>query len=559
MAVKGYFYNAHLQESGTYDRLYNDEDFCRYMHNLIGNGVFPTPSTQLEVSLTSGMGIKVAAGDAWIEGHKVQNTEDYTLTIDAADPLYSRIDRVVIFTDSSDNVRAGGIRVLKGTEAVKPVAPSLTRNDDIYELCLAEITIQPNTTSLSVSDLKDTRPDSDICGWVAGLIQQVDTETLYNQWAAAYAGLYSKMSTWQDEMKTQFDTWFYRLSSQLTVGAYIRSFHKVVEGGDTVSNVIPLDMEGYEYEINDIFIANLNGLVLTKDVDYTLSIVGGVAQITLDGNMNSGEIFEVTVLKSSLNQTSEGLITTTKGNKIVYITDAMPNRASVGMLVNNLGETNEMVVINRNLIDFSQIPSTRTVNGITFTNNGADGITINGTTITTEGAYIEIPLDLGALTKIFDGNDPQTGLMYLTFSTGKTTGVTMVQLVLTDPEAVDSETIFWAKNEPTWVDGQDVIGSYTSACIRIGIESGGIVTASNEVIKPMINYATYDDYTEETIPDFAPGTRDTYTYSDDLKPILNDNINTIYSTDSEVSEIAIYYVMLGSDSNGSNVLYPLNS
>ena len=560
MAVKGYFYNAHLQESGTYDRLYNDEDFCRYMHNLIGNGVFPTPSTQLNVELTSGMGIKVQAGDAWIEGHKVQNTEDYTLTIDASDPIFSRIDRVVIFTDSSDSVRAGGIRVIKGTPAASPVAPELTRTDDIYELCLAEITVQPNATALTLADIKDTRPDSDICGWVAGLIQQVDTETLYNQWAAMYEGLYSAMGTWQEQMKTQFDTWFYRLSSQLTVGAYIRSFHKVVEGGDMVSNIIPLDMENYEYEINDIFIANLNGLMLTKDKDYSFAINAGVPTITLDGNMDAGELFEITVLKSSLNQTSEGMVTIGKGKQSVYVTDAKPNSEADGFLANHATASSNITVVNRNLIDFSQISTTpQTVNGVTFTNNGVDGITINGTTTTTAGAFIEIPLDLEALTRIFGGDNPQSDLMYLTLSTGKTTGTTMVQLVLTDPEAVDPETIFWAENSPYWVDGQDVIGSYTSACIRIGIESGSIVTVTNEVIKPMINYATYDDYTEEAIPDFAPGTRDLYTYSESLKPMLKDTIITVYSTDSSVDDLQLIYLVVGTDIYGDDVEYPLNS
>ena len=555
MAVKGYFYNAHLQESGVYDRLYNDEDFCRFMHNVIGNGVFPTPSTQLAVELTSGMGIKVRAGDSWIEGHKVQNTEDYALTIDASDPIFSRIDRVVIFTDSSDSVRAGGIRVIKGTPAANPVAPKLTRHSseegkyiadpNVFELCLAEITIQPNATALTLADLKDTRPDSDICGWVAGLIQQVDTATLYRQWAALYKGLYSDMETWQEQMKTQFDTWFYRLSSQLTVGAYIRSFHKVVEGGGMVSNVIPLDMEGYEYEVNDIFIANLNGLMLTKDKDYSFAINAGVPTITLDGNMDAGELFEITILKTSLNQTAEGLITNSKGDKIIYINDAMPNRNATGMLINNLGEDNEIVVTNRNLIDFSQIPASQTVNGLTFTNDRENGITINGTT-GSGGAFIEIPLDPEVLNNMFfnDYTCP-----YIILTTGKTSGNT--SLILTLEHELGDEDIT-ATNSPE-VYG-DPASEIVSATIRIGAGGSGTVV-SNEVIKPMIAF----EMDETPTLDYVPGTRSSFTYTEDSKPILTDSVNYVYSTDPNVSEMAIYYVMLGSDANGDSILYPLNS
>ena len=541
MAVKGYFYNAHLQESGVYDRLYNDEDFCRFMHNVIGNGVFPTPSTQLAVELTSGMGIKVLAGDSWIEGHKVQNTEDYTLTIDASDPIFSRIDRVVIFTDSSDSVRAGGIRVIKGTPAANPEAPGLTRTNDTYELCLAEITIQPNATALTVADLKDTRPDSDICGWVAGLIQQVDTETLYRQWAAMYEGLYSAMGTWQEQMKTQFDTWFYELSTQLTVGAYIRSFHKVVEGGDMVSNVIPLDMNNYEYDATDIFIANLNGLMLTKDKDYIFAISGGVPTITLDGNMDAGEIFEITVLKSSLAQTSGGLLTRAKGATFIHAEDCMIGTTH-GFTASNYAGGDTVGVSGRNFFIYDLIP-TGTPNSITVSKDIVDNepvVKVDGTAgVTDEEVSVNIPELVGAFV---------VGNTY-TISSGKSSGNAYVAVELTcnDSGTTVTET-YTSKNLPVTFTVDKTV---TAVALKVGCTAQS--TADNEVLKPQVEYG--EEFTE-----YEKGILSTFAYyGSDQKPVFTDTINNVWAIDSTISDMMVIYVVLGSDTDGDTIYYPINS
>lgn len=541
MAVKGYFYNAHLQESGVYDRLYNDEDFCRFMHNVIGNGVFPTPSTQLAVELTSGMGIKVLAGDSWIEGHKIQNTEDYTLTIDASDPIFSRIDRVVIFTDSSDSVRAGGIRIIKGTPAANPVAPELTRTNDIYELCLAEITIQPNATALTVADLKDTRPDSDICGWVAGLIQQVDTETLYRQWAAMYEGLYSAMGTWQEQMKTQFDTWFYELSTQLTVGAYIRSFHKVVEGGNMVSNVIPLDMNNYEYDATDIFIANLNGLMLTKDVDYIFAISGGVPTITLDGNMDAGEIFEITVLKSSLAQTSGGLLTRAKGATFIHAEDCMIGTTH-GFTASNYAGGDTVGVSGRNFFIYDLIP-TGTPNSVTISKDIVDEepvVKVDGTAgVTDEEVSVNVPELVGAFV---------VGNTY-TISSGKSSGNAYIAVELTCDDSGETVTeTYTSKNLPVTFTVDKTV---TAVALKVGCTAQS--TADNEVLKPQVEYG--DEFTE-----YEKGILSTFAYyGSDQKPVFTDTINNVWAIDSTISDMMVIYVVLGSDQDGDDIFYPLNS
>ena len=73
MESKATFFNA-IESGGVYDRIYNAEDVTSYLDKIVGNGVFPTPSTQLKVTAGTGLQVTVAAGQGWIDGHKLINT-----------------------------------------------------------------------------------------------------------------------------------------------------------------------------------------------------------------------------------------------------------------------------------------------------------------------------------------------------------------------------------------------------------------------------------------------------------------------------------------------------
>lgn len=303
MAVTGYFYNAHKDEQGNYDIEYNNEDFCRYLKGLVGNGVFPTPSTQLQVTKGStAMHVNVDVGDAWIEGHKVSNDSTLDLTFTAADPIYDRIDRVVIYTDTT--ARMGGIEIITGEVATSPVAPDLIRTNERYELCLANVFIKHGETDIGT--ITDTRADSSVCGWVAGLVQQLDLSTIFVQWENAYEQEFQSMLEWQAQMRSEFDTWYSALTSELTVGAYIETYKKVVDGGSTVSNVISLDMLDYSYSFTDVFFVTMNGFLLTRGTvgtprDYVVSDATTPATITLTApSIPEGNTVEIMVMKSNM-------------------------------------------------------------------------------------------------------------------------------------------------------------------------------------------------------------------------------------------------------------------
>lgn len=180
MAQKSGFFNAMLN-AGVYDRKYSADDYCDNLAVIISNGVL-RGDNNLKVT-ASNLNLSVNSGRAWIGGHYFNNDSVYQLPAISAPTGGARIDRVVLRLDKSIPVRSISIQYLTGTAATTPVAPALTRNDTVYELCLAEITIQANAT---VASVKDTRADADLCGWVYSVSGDnsffIEMDESFNSW-----------------------------------------------------------------------------------------------------------------------------------------------------------------------------------------------------------------------------------------------------------------------------------------------------------------------------------------------------------------------------------------
>lgn len=250
MAIESYFFNA-VKTGDSYDRIYNAQDMTNYLNLLVGNGVFPTPSTQLQVRASTGMNVIIGAGSGWINGHKMVNTVDMSLTIPDSDVLLNRIDAVIFYVDW--NSRTMGIEVKEGTPASSPVAPTLTRTDDRYEMCLAQISVTKQITAITTAMITDTRGNSNLCGYVAGLIQQIDTSTLFEQFDAG------------------FNDWFDQVKDTLATATLLQKLEQVFTTTSTtltsfdVTNYIP----SYKYVI-DILEVYIDGLRLDKN-EYTMN------------------------------------------------------------------------------------------------------------------------------------------------------------------------------------------------------------------------------------------------------------------------------------------------
>lgn len=197
MALTSAFFDAELV-GGEYDRVYSAERFAEYFASFIANGVFPNPATNLQVvaNAPSDMTVRVKSGLGWINGYYCNNDEDYLLTISPANGTLPRIDAVVLRWSRSN--RSISLEVKTGVATSSPSAPPLERSADNYELMLASIRVVAGTTSIAQASITDKRPDSTVCGWVKGVVDQIDTTGLFAQYNDA------------------FQTWFANIQSQLS-------------------------------------------------------------------------------------------------------------------------------------------------------------------------------------------------------------------------------------------------------------------------------------------------------------------------------------------------------
>lgn len=290
MAIKSYFFDA-IYDGDTYDREYTSGDFASYLDKIVGNGVFSNPSTNLQVMASSGMDIVVKAGQAFIDGHKLVLDADMSFTLDNSDVLLDRIDRIVVYLDMVN--RTMGIRVKKGTPDSPAQAPELTRTTTVKEYCLANVRIIAQATAISQTNITDTRADTQICGFVSTLIEQVDTATLYAQYQTAYQQFY-------ESTQNQLEEFMQTLTEELGVTTYIKQFRKNISAQNPSS--ITLDMTNYTYSSSDVIQVYINGLLGVVGEDYSINVSGGVATVSLIGLASTtlSQDIDIRVLKAEI-------------------------------------------------------------------------------------------------------------------------------------------------------------------------------------------------------------------------------------------------------------------
>ena len=145
---------------------YDADDAAGYFASRL-SGVY-SAEEDFSVAVAGDLNVTVGAGQAWIHpsrwvGRSVIMKQSSTLTLTSADAARTRIDRVVLRYDAA--AKKTSLLVLEGTpNSDSPVPPELTRTALIYDLCLAEITRPAGSTTISTSDISDTRADETVCG-----------------------------------------------------------------------------------------------------------------------------------------------------------------------------------------------------------------------------------------------------------------------------------------------------------------------------------------------------------------------------------------------------------
>jgi hypothetical protein len=195
------------EKSGFFDstaedpREYTADEFAEYFRRLLTDGIF-NGGTNLKVGATgTDMRTHILPGYAWIQGYmyKVYDEPLY-LQHDLPDAQLDRIDRIVLRLDTSLEARSIRAMILKGTPAANPVAPSIVRENNIFDLSLAQVRIIAGKSYVEAFQITDERLDTNVCGLVNSLIQ-ADTTEIFNEF-------YSWLNTKKTEYQQDWDDWF---------------------------------------------------------------------------------------------------------------------------------------------------------------------------------------------------------------------------------------------------------------------------------------------------------------------------------------------------------------
>lgn len=208
------FFNSEIigydaENMPVFDRAEEASFFAKYFSQFISNGVFPNPSTNMQVLADTEMNVKVDIGVCYINGYMgwVETPEKFV--IEESD-LQARIDRIVARLDFTD--RSIKLFIKKGMAQGNPVAPELQRDYDIYEIALADIRVNANAIEITQENITDLRLNTELCGIVANQLQHVDTTTIFNQYMDWLKRIMNEAEVDLDEMKadfvTNFNAWF---------------------------------------------------------------------------------------------------------------------------------------------------------------------------------------------------------------------------------------------------------------------------------------------------------------------------------------------------------------
>lgn len=218
------------------DRTYNATQMSDMFEGLITNGVYASVGNQMLVAPNNGMTIQIDTGRGWFGGHWANNDSPHLMVLEDSDVLLNRYCAVCVRTDDSDSARSSEPYLKYSDYATNPVKPAMTRNEQIKEFCLAYILIRAGASSITAADIEDARGDTSVCGWVTGLINQVPTSTLYEQykadWARFMAAENAESEAWKAEQQAEFIAWYASLQTTLEgdVAANLSSKVTTLEG-----------------------------------------------------------------------------------------------------------------------------------------------------------------------------------------------------------------------------------------------------------------------------------------------------------------------------------------
>ena len=171
--------------------------FAEYFSRFLTNGVYASGG-QMGLKVTiSDLTATVATGYAFLRGYLYKNDSPINITLEPANTVagLNRLDRIVIKLD----VVAGEItaQLKTGTASSTPTAPTLINTNDVLEIPLAQIRVNSNASTGTVTDQRV--PVSSLID-----IPLADMQAEFSQFLSTREGLAASQIT---ALEAQFDTW----------------------------------------------------------------------------------------------------------------------------------------------------------------------------------------------------------------------------------------------------------------------------------------------------------------------------------------------------------------
>lgn len=169
ITYKAGFYNNKKTANGEDDRVYTAQDLRKPYNSVYTKGIKPdadgTTADLLKVVSTGGMNIAVQKGEANL-GSWFENASAFNITLDNSTGA-DRYDCVIIRNDDNDDVRMPSIYI-KSLSRV-PALADLTRDDNVYEICVGYVRVPALAQTISQSNITDTRDDGQLCNVMSGV------------------------------------------------------------------------------------------------------------------------------------------------------------------------------------------------------------------------------------------------------------------------------------------------------------------------------------------------------------------------------------------------------
>lgn len=218
-----FFYN-----SENHDRIYDADSFEYWLKKFFTSGVF---TGELQVTANDDMTVTLSGGYANADGKVKFFPSEQVILLETAHATYDRIDSIVI--ERNDPEKDVIAKVVAGGYSSDPVPLVPVRENGIYQMVVAQISVVHGAVKITQADITDTRTNTELCGIVTGTVKEMD----FSQFQA------------------QFDSYFenYKLAVYEEYKAYQEAIQRLEDDGQLSYDSMVETLNGYTTQYTQLF------------------------------------------------------------------------------------------------------------------------------------------------------------------------------------------------------------------------------------------------------------------------------------------------------------------